>query len=99
MAIVLDVLVAGVVAGGVAGGVVLASRPRLARRTGEPLPAGAGSGRGGSRGDSANGGAVSPRSSRDEEATAASRGEHTRAAGGDGAPARSSARPTAVAAA
>ena len=37
MAIVLDVLVAGVVAGGVAGGVVMAARPRGGRRAPEDV--------------------------------------------------------------
>ncbi|MEA2439508.1 MAG: ribonucrease [Thermoleophilaceae bacterium] len=43
MAIVLDVLVAGVVAGGVAGGVVLAARPRGRQRGGEGAGAPVGS--------------------------------------------------------
>src|SRR4051794_28373350 len=41
MAIVLDVLVAGVVAGGVAGGVVLAARPRGRAQPGDGSPSGA----------------------------------------------------------
>jgi ribonucrease Y len=61
MAIVLDVLVAGVVAGGVAGGVVLAARPRPTRRAGDPLPAGPIAHSGGSSAakTSANGGPAS----------------------------------------
>src|SRR3954468_21861206 len=72
MAIVLDVLVAGVVAGGVAGGVVLATRPRLARRSGDQSPAGP-AGRGGSSGaSSANGGSASApaRAAREEDVVA-----------------------------
>jgi ribonucrease Y len=88
MAIVLDVLVAGVVAGGVAGGVVLATRPRLARRSGEPLAAGpATHGGSSSSARSANGGSASApaRAAREEEEAAAD---------GDG----SAARPATVAA-
>jgi ribonucrease Y len=90
MAIVLDVLVAGVVAGGVAGGVVLAARPRLARRSGDPLPAGPASRGAGGRPGRSNGDAAST-------PARAGRGEGA-AAVGDGDGSRSSARPAAVAA-
>src|SRR3954471_11478680 len=85
MAIVLDVLVAGVVAGGVAGGVVLATRPRLARRSGEPPAAGpATHGGSSSSARSANGGSASApaRAAREDEAAADGDGSAGRPATG-----------------
>ena len=75
MAIVLDVLVAGVVAGGVAGGVVLAARPRLVRRAGDPLPAGpvahaAGASAGKSSANGASAASGAPRSAHEQEPVA-----------------------------
>jgi ribonuclease Y len=89
MAIVLDVLVAGVVAGGVAGGVVMATRPRLARRAGEPLAAGPAPQAGRSRA-SANGGSA--------ESAALSDGAAGLTAADDGDGASAPAAPAAVAA-
>src|SRR4051812_26365042 len=70
MAIVLDVLVAGVVAGGVAGGVVMASRPRAGR-------SGSGGRRGvgpGENGHSTSSTAEAPSAARTPGAVAASNG-------------------------
>jgi ribonucrease Y len=74
----------------------MATRPRLARRSGEPVPAGPGApGAGGGASSSANGGSASV-SARAEEPVA--RSERTRAAAADGDRAGASARPAAVAA-
>src|SRR4051812_49492403 len=81
MAIVLDVLVAGVVAGGVAGGVVMASRPRGGR-------SGSGGTRGvgpGENGHSTSSTAEAPSAARTPGAVAASNGGPTEAGSGRGA--------------
>jgi ribonucrease Y len=97
MAIVLDVLVAGVVAGGVAGGVVLAARPRFARQAHEPLPAGPIPQTGGRSGKtSANGGSATAGAARDEETATAGARSATRTSASVGAGRRSATAPSAA---